>query len=73
MDRTSGFGRLAQLAPLTLSPSVPGVATALAQELFLAGDRWRGEREAPAAERKPAAAPRAANSNGPRWPSGRVA
>ncbi len=36
MDRTSGFGRLAQLGVMTMS-SGAGVATALAQELYGGG------------------------------------
>lgn len=34
MDRTTGFGRFSQLAAMTMSFSTPGVATALAQELY---------------------------------------
>jgi hypothetical protein len=41
MDRTSGFGRLAQLGVMTMA-SGAGVATALAQELYGGGaDRFR--------------------------------
>ncbi|MGO8918414.1 MAG: hypothetical protein ACLQJR_21145 [Stellaceae bacterium] len=73
MDSTSGFARLARLGDMTLSPSVPGVSTALAQALYARAD---GAGLAPASRCAPAAGrapPRSRRIERPWQPSGRVA
>jgi len=78
MDRTAGFGRLAQLEALSMTLSGPGVATALAQELY---QPWRdsifaadGQLRAPPGLCQAHARPTPANRNehGPK-PAGRAA
>ena len=54
MDRTAGFGRLAQLEALTMTLAGPGVATALAQELY---HPWRGSLLAADGQLRAAASP----------------
>jgi hypothetical protein len=75
MECTSGFGRLSRFGDMTLSPSVAGVSTALAQALFCArpesAPRTLANRPAPANDRGPVPADRGVLSSGPL--SGRVA